>query len=77
MTFDAWLMLIIAVVAASGGWAANKFGRLARVESRLIHVETVNRRMWLHMRAQVDHAYRSGYMPLPIPADLFGEEEDK
>lgn len=71
MTVDAWVPLVVAFVAASGGWVAHRFGRLARVETRLNRVEAVNRRMWLHLRAQVDHAYRSGYQPLPIPDDLF------
>lgn len=77
MTFDAWLALLVAIVAASGGWMAHKFGRLARVESRLARVESINRRMWLHLRAQVDHAYRNGYQPLPIPEDLFREDDDQ
>lgn len=75
MTVDVWLAILLGVITASGGWMAHKFGRLARVETRLARMEAVNRRMWLHMRAQVDHAYRNGLQPLPIPEDLFGEED--
>lgn len=69
-------MIIVAVIAASGGWAAQKFGRLARLERRLERMEHTNRRMWLHLRAQVDHAYRAGVIPLPIPPDLFRDEDN-
>ena len=75
MNFDAWLAISVAIIAASGGWVAHRFGRLARVEAQLSRVESDNRRMWLYLRAQIDHAYRNGIQPLPIPDDFFGEEE--
>lgn len=72
---EAWLAVGGAIIAASGGWIAHRFGRLARVEAQLARVESTNRRMWLYLRATIDHAYRNGIEPLPIPDDIFGDDE--
>lgn len=71
-----WLItLVVGTIAASGAWVASRWGRIATLEKRVTRSEMLNRRLWLHLRAQIDHSYRSGVIPLPIPDDLFGEEE--
>ncbi|UGS26585.1 hypothetical protein K8F61_18545 [Microbacterium resistens] len=67
--------IVVAVLAASGAWLNARYGRMARVEARLAAVEALNNRLWAYVRRQHDHAYRSGIDPLPIPDDLFGENE--
>jgi hypothetical protein len=67
--------IIVAVLAASGAWLNARFGRMARLEDRVTRSETVNNRLWAYMRAQHDHCYRHGGTPLPIPEDLYKENE--
>lgn len=74
MTFAEWALIAVAVVGASGAWITARYGRLARVEARMASVESLNNRLWAYIRQQHDHAYRSGYQPLPIPSDLFEKE---
>lgn len=66
-----WVLITVAVIGASGALLTARYGRMARVEERLAHVEALNNRIWAYVRQQHDHAYRSGYQPLPIPDDLF------
>ena len=68
------IAIIVAVIAASGAWLASRFGRVASLEKRVATLENTNRRLWLHLRAQIDHSYRNHLEPLPIPDDLFGQE---
>lgn len=72
-----WLAgLIGAAVVASGAWLATRFGRMAKLEARIVALETVNRRQWLYNRELLDHIYKGRPAPPPPPpANLFGEEE--
>ena len=72
-----WVLIAVAAITASVGLINARYGRMGRVEARLAAVESLNHRMWVYVRKQHDHAYRSGYQPLPIPDDLFGEPETK
>lgn len=75
MTAELWVIVAGAVIAASGAWLNARYGRMARVEARMARVESLNNRLWAYIRRQHDHAYRSGYQPLAIPTELFGEED--
>lgn len=75
MTVTEIAAICVAVVAASGAWINARYGRLARVESRVATLEARNNRMWMFLRQQQDHAYRNGYTPLSIPDDLYGEDK--
>lgn len=66
--------LIVALVGASGVWLNLRHGRITRLEARLASLEAANRRMWLIIRKQHDHAYRNGYEPIPLPDNLFDPE---
>lgn len=66
-----WVLIAVAVIGSSGALVTARYGRMARVEARLATVESLNNRIWAYVREQHDHAYRSGYQPLPIPPDLF------
>lgn len=68
-------LIIVAGITASGAWLNARYGRMGRIERRLAGVEALNNRLWAYVRQQHDHAYRSGYAPLPIPDHLF--EQDK
>lgn len=70
-----WLLqIILATIAATVAWIVARHGRLARLETRVATAEAINRRMWVHLRQQIDHAYRHGVKPLPIPEDIFGDD---
>lgn len=71
-----WVLIIVAALGASGAWLNARYGRMARVEARLASVEALNNRLWAYVRQQHDHAYRSGYQPLPIPNNLFEKETE-
>ncbi|QGJ97477.2 membrane protein [Microbacterium phage JRok] len=71
VTATEWALIIVAVVGASGAWLNARYGRMGRIERRLASVEVMNNRLWAYIRQQHDHAYRSGYVPLPIPDHLF------
>ncbi len=67
--------VIVAVVGASGAWVNARYGRMGRIERRLASVELMNNRLWAYIRQQHDHAYRSGFAPLPIPQSLFDHDD--
>ncbi|WNY14973.1 membrane protein [Microbacterium phage Douggie] len=71
VTATEWTLIAVAVVTASGAWLNARYGRMGRIERRLASVENLNNRLWAYVRQQHDHAYRSGYVPLPIPNHLF------
>ena len=77
MTATEWVLIGVALITTSGAWVTARYGRLARVEARLASVEALNRRLWAYVRRQHDHAYRSGYQPLPIPESLFENGENQ
>ncbi|WP_223693803.1 hypothetical protein [Leifsonia poae] len=71
-----WLLALgVAIVAASGGVLASRYGRVAALEKRVARLDALNRKLWVYLRAQIDHSYRSGVQPLPLPDDLFGDDE--
>ena len=72
-----WALIVVAIVTASGAWLNARYGRMGRVEQRLASVEALNNRLWAYVRQQHDHAYRSGYVPLPIPDHLFENGDTK
>ncbi|QGH78538.2 membrane protein [Microbacterium phage Kaijohn] len=71
VTATEWTLIAVAVVTASGAWLNARYGRMGRIERRLASVENLNNRLWAYVRQQHDHAYRSGFVPLPIPNHLF------
>jgi hypothetical protein len=76
MSAAEWVLIAVAVITASGAWLNARYGRMARVERRLASVEALNNRLWAYIRQQHDHAYRAGYVPLPIPDHLFETERE-
>jgi hypothetical protein len=72
-----WSLIAVAVIAALGAWLNARYGRMARIESRLEEVEALNNRLWAYIRQQHDHAYRAGIPPLPIPESLFKTPRDE
>lgn len=78
MSATEWALIAVAVIGASGAWLNARYGRMGRIERRLASVEALNNRLWAYIRQQHDHAYRSGYVPLPIPNHLFenGDTEE-
>lgn len=75
MSAAEWVLIVVAIVGASGAWLNARYGRMARMEQRLASVESLNNRLWAYIRSQHDHAYRAGYQPLPIPDHLFDKGE--
>lgn len=57
-------------VGAIAAYLTVRYGRVAKLEDRVNALEKRDRAAWLYIRATIDHQYKHGIEPLPLPEEL-------
>ncbi|HEU5223424.1 MAG TPA: hypothetical protein VFU07_07060 [Candidatus Lumbricidophila sp.] len=73
-----WVGIVVAIIAASGGWMSSRVtrknsdhARIQTLERRVDRVEARNTLLWAYNRSLVDHIYEGkAPPPPPIPPEL-------
>lgn len=72
-----WIVaVVVAVVAATGGFFTSRYGRVHTLERRMDELEAKDRAFWLYCRQLLDHIWQDKGPPPPSPPAAILEDFD-